>query len=141
MSQANVEAFASAMRSAQRAFNLGDFEAAFVGLAPGVQWESGPWVFDAETLKGREEVVRHFVGLRDAVDWQVEAVEFADVGDGCVVVHQSGRMRGRKTNIEGTLSFFQLWETGPDGRVIRVREFEAREEAVAAAVSSNTRPN
>lgn len=133
MSQAFVDAFAAAMRAAQRAFNEGDFEAAFAGLAPDVVWESGSWVLDGGVLAGREEVIRMFVRGQDAGDWQVEAVEFIDAGEGCVIVHQRGRAVGRTTKLSGTMDFFQLWETGPDGRVTRVREFESREDAVRAA--------
>lgn len=133
MSQAFVDGFAEAMRTAQRAFNAGDFENAFAGLAPDVEWEAGSWVLDGGVLTGREEVIRLFVRARDAGDWQVEAVEFIDAGAGCVIVHQRGRSVGRTTKLGGTMDFFQVWETGPDGRVIRVREFESREEAIRAA--------
>ncbi len=133
MSQAFVDAFAKAMRVAQRAFNKGDFETAFAGLDPNVEWHSGSWVLDGGVLAGREEVIRLFVRALDAGDWQVEAVEFIDAGEGCVIVHQRGRSVGRTTRIGGTMDFFQLWETGPDGLVVRVREFESREDAVRAA--------
>ena len=133
MSQENVEPFAKAVRAGQRAFNEGDFEAAFDGLAPDVEWHSGAWVLDAGLLKGRDAVISHFVKVRDAGDWQVDAVEFTHVGEACFIVHQRGRLEGRTTKIQGAMDFFQVWEIGADGLVARVREYESREDAFNAA--------
>ena len=132
MSQENVDAFAESLRAAQRAFNAGDFETAFAGLAPDVEWNSGAWVLDAGALKGRDAVIDFFCRVRDAGDWQVEAQEFVVAGDGHVMVHQRGRSVGRTTRIEGTMDFFQVWEFGADGLVDRVCEYESREDALKA---------
>jgi hypothetical protein len=40
---------------------------------------------------------------------------------------------GRFTKIEGAMEFFQVFELGPEGLVVRVREFESREDALRAA--------
>jgi SnoaL-like domain len=101
MSQEFVEAFAEAMRAAQRAFNEGDFETAFAGLSPDIEWHSGPWVLDGGLLRGREAVVRLFVSVQDAGDWEVDALEFIDGGEGRVVVHQRGRSQlSRNPDVE-----------------------------------------
>ncbi len=82
MSQENVEAFATARREAQKAFNEGDFETAFAGLAPDVEWELLPSLPDTGVLRGRDAVMDYFSRVRDAGDWRVEAVEFIGAGEG-----------------------------------------------------------
>jgi ketosteroid isomerase-like protein len=132
MSQENVDAAAETLRAGLRAFNDGDFEIAFAGLAPDVEWLSGAWVLDAQVLHGRAAVIDFFCRVRDAGDWHVEAQEFLVAREGCVMVHQRGRSVGRTTRIEGTMDFFQVWEFGADGLVDRVREYESRGEALKA---------
>jgi hypothetical protein len=133
MSDTFVEAFAKAHREGQRAFNEGDFETAFVGLAPDVEWHALPRVPETGVVKGREAVVRYFHGIREGIDWQVEAQEFIKAGYGSVLVHQRGTASGRTTGITDNLDWFQLWDVGSDGLTTRVREFERREEALEAA--------
>ncbi len=132
MAQVNIDAFAEGLRAAQRAFNTGDFETAFAGLAGDVEWNSGARVIDAGPLKGRDAVIDFFCRVRDAGDWQVEAQEFVVAEDGQVMVHQRGRSVGRTTRIEGTMDFFQVWEFGADGLVHRVSEYESRQDALKA---------
>jgi ketosteroid isomerase-like protein len=133
MSQPFTEAFARAHRAAETSFNAGDFEAAFAGLAPDVAWSMHPSLLESGTVRGRDAVIRYFRGVREGVDWRVEAQEFIDAGDGRVVVHQRGTATGRTTGISDDRDFFQLWEVGRDGLATRVREFETREEALQAA--------
>lgn len=133
MSQPFIEAFAKDRREAQKAFGRGDFETAFVGLAPDVQWHLLPSLLETGVLDGREAVIRYFSALTEAGSWHVEALEFIDAGGGSVVVHQHGTGKGRATEITFTLDFFQIWEVGSDGLVVRVREYERREEALEAA--------
>jgi ketosteroid isomerase-like protein len=132
MSQENVDALAEGVRTGQQAFNDGDFEAAFAGLAPGVEWHVGAWIVDAAVLRGREAVVAYFRSALDAGDWKVEALDILDAGAGLFVIHQRGRSVGRTTRIQGTKDFFQVWETGRDGLIVRVREYESRGEALKA---------
>jgi hypothetical protein len=132
MSQENVDVFAEAMRAAQRQFDEGDFERAFAGLAFDVEWDTASYVIDGGLLRGRQAVIDYFVRNRDAGDWSVEAQDFTNAGEGRIVVHQRGRAAGRTTRIEGTIDFFQVWEFGADGLVVRVREYESRSEALKA---------
>jgi hypothetical protein len=133
MSHAFVESFAKAHRAGQRAFNEGDFETAFAGLAPDVEWHALPRVPETGMVKGREAVVRYFHGIREGIDWQVEAQEFIEAGYGSVLVRQRGTAIGRTTGITDNLEWFQLWDVGSDGLTARVREFERREDALKAA--------
>ena len=129
----NVQAFVKARRGEQKAFNEGDFETAFASLAPDVEWQLLPSLPEAGVLRGRDAVVAYFSGIRDAGDWRVEPVEFIDAGERRVLIHQHGTGTGRATGIALTLDFFQIWEMGRDGAVIRVREYERREDALEAA--------
>jgi ketosteroid isomerase-like protein len=133
MSEESVEAFATARREAQKAFNEGDFQTAFADLAPDVEWRLLPSLPDTGVLRGRDAVVDYFSRVRDAGDWRVEAVEFIDAGDGRVVIHQHGTGTGRASGIVLTLDFFQIWERDSDGLVVRVHEYERREAALEAA--------
>jgi ketosteroid isomerase-like protein len=132
MSQENVDAFGESVRTGQQAFNDGDFETAFARLAPDVEWHAGAWVIDAAILRGRSAVIAHFRGVGDSGDWQVEALDFLEAGEGLFVVHQRGHAVGRTTRIEGTMDFFQVWEIGRDGLIVRVREYESKSGALKA---------
>ena len=107
-----IEAFARAHRAGQDQFNEGDFERAFAGLAPDVEW--------------------HLL-----LSWAVEAQDFIDAGHGRVIVHQRGTGAGRTTNISDTRDFFQVWELREDGLVARIHEYETQDEALAAAEATN----
>lgn len=50
-----------------------------------------------------------------------------------MIVHQTGRWKGRKSGIADTRDWFQLWEVSPDKGVTRVREYDSREPAFQAA--------
>ena len=133
MSHAFVEAFAKAHRAGQRAFNEGDFETAFAGLAPDVEWHALPRLPETGVVKSREAVVQYFHGIREGIDWQVEAREVIEAGDGSVLIRQRGTAIGLTTGITDNLEWFQLWDVGSDGLTTRVREFERREDALEAA--------
>jgi SnoaL-like domain len=122
-----------ALRAAQRAFNAGDFETAFAGVAPDVEWHSGSWVIDGGVFRGKDALIRFFTRGQDAGDWRVEAQETIDAGEGRYVVRRRGESAGRVSKITDTMEFFQVYELAPDGLVARVREFESREDAFRAA--------
>ncbi len=133
MSWEDLDAFVKARRGAQKAFNEGDFEMAFAGLAPDVEWQLLPSLPESGVLRGRDAVVDYFSRVRDVAEWHVEGVEFIDAGEGGTVIHQHGTGTGRVTGIVLTRDFFQIWETDSDGLVVRVREYERREDALEAA--------
>jgi hypothetical protein len=105
MSKQLVEAFAKAHRHTQQAFNDGDFETAFAGLAPDVEWElmSSP-PESGGPIKGKQAVIGE---LREMLNWHVGAQEFIDVGESRVLVHQRGAGTGLLTRIAGETDFFQ----------------------------------
>ena len=84
-------------------------------------------------VKSREAVVQYFHGIREGIDWQVEAREVIEAGDGSVLIRQRGTAIGLPTGITDNLEWFQLWDVGSDGLTTRVREFERREDALEAA--------
>jgi ketosteroid isomerase-like protein len=133
MSQSFLNAFANAHRKAQRTFNEGDFETAFANLAPDVEWHLMPSIPETGVLEGRDAVVRYFRGIREGMDWSVQAQKFIDAGAGRVLVHQRGYAIGRTTRISDSRDFFQIWEIGSTGQAVRVREYERREDALEAA--------
>lgn len=124
--------FGKAIRRSLAAFNGGDFESAFAGVAPDVEWHTAEWVFEADVIHGRAALIEAFRRMRDAGEWQVAVQGVEQLADGLFLVHQRGTATGRTTGIVTHRHFFQLFEVGPQGTQ-RVREFAEREEAIAAA--------
>ena len=115
----------------QRAFNAGDFETAFANLTDDFEWRMGAWIPDASDLHGRQSVIDFFRHLQDAGEWEVRLVDVEDLGDGVLMLEQEGTWTGRSSGLTGERRFFQVWDFA-DGRATRVREYETREEALAA---------
>lgn len=128
-----ADAFAEVVRRALAAFNRTDYETAFAGVADEVVWEFGDWVFDAGEIHGRDALLRFYARMRDAIDWKVEVIDVREVGVGRFLVHLAGVATGRTTGISEGIDFYAIYELGPAGQVVRVREFESRDEAIAAA--------
>jgi ketosteroid isomerase-like protein len=133
MSQERAEALAEAHREMLKAFSAGDFETAFAAIAPDVEWRVLPSLPDSGLLRGKDEVVRYFLGLRDLLAWRVESKEFTDAGNGRFFAHLQGTAVGRATDLTFTLDFFHVQERGADGLIARVHEYERRQEALEAA--------
>jgi len=110
----------------------GDFESAFAGLAPDVEWHFGDWIFDVQVIHGRQEVIDFYRRLGEAGRWEVEAHEVEEMGPGMLLVRQTGRATGRATGIVTERESFFVYELGPSG-VKRLREFATREDALGAA--------
>ena len=132
MSSSFARAFERALREAQVAMNAGDFETAFAGLAPDVEWHFGDWIFDGQVIHGREGVIEYYRRLRDAGTWEIETHEVEEVGPATFLVRQTGRATGRTTGIVTERESFLVYEVSPTG-VKRLREFATRDEALAAA--------
>jgi hypothetical protein len=73
-------------------------------------------------LRGKEEVIAWFRQIFEQWQWRPEGREFDDPGDGTVVVHASGTLRGRATGLRGEVRFTQIWEFSDEGVPVRVRE-------------------
>lgn len=127
-----ARAFERALREAQAAMNAGDFETAFAGLAPDVEWHFGEWLFDMQVIHGREGVIDFYRRLRDVGDWEVETHEVEEIDPSTFLVRQTGKATGRATRIVTERESFFVYELGDTG-VKRLREFATRDEALAAA--------
>ena len=151
--QVLVERFATAHRESQRAFNEGDFETAFAALAPDVNYRPLSWGFDASRLTGRDAVVRYFSDATRTTGLRIESQEFVTAGEGRVLVRLRRGIAKRASTIPearhraqvsvgaaATITFFQLWEIGNDGLVVRVDEYMRRKDAVEAAGLATSTP-
>jgi ketosteroid isomerase-like protein len=104
MSQKRAEALAKAHRETLKAFSAGDFETAFAAIAPDVEWRVLPSLPDSRLLRGKDEVVRYFLGLKDFLNWRVESKEFTDAGNGRFFAHLQGtRRQGHRVDLHTRL--------------------------------------
>ena len=131
MSSAAAEAFAKGLRQSVEHFNARDYDAAFVGLAPDVEWHFADWLPDLDVINGRDELVRTYMRLVDVGEWRVEILDVAEVEPGVMLVHQRGAQTGRTTGIVTERESFLIYELGPEG-VTRLREFATRDEALTS---------
>jgi ketosteroid isomerase-like protein len=130
MSQENVEV----VRSANEAFLAGDVEKALAALDPGIEWHATVGGIDeGRVYRGREEVVRAFVEYFEVWErMEMRADEYIDAGGDDVVVFHHEVAKGRESGVvvetdTGTV------QTVRDGKVIRVRSFMDRRDAIKAA--------
>jgi ketosteroid isomerase-like protein len=129
MSEENVDTLRRAFEAAERER---DPKAILDALDPEVVWEVRADLPDAETYRGHEGVRRLIASFDEVLtDSWYRPIEFLDVGDHVVVPLRWGG-RGRTSGAESDLE--EVWVfTLRAGRVIRVREFAAREAALEAA--------
>jgi ketosteroid isomerase-like protein len=128
MSSENVEI----VRRAYEAWNGGDPEAAIALLDPEVEWTLPAHFPDAETWRGREQVVE---GLRTmSSSWDslnLEVQELIDAGDRVVaLVHIQGRAAVTGLDLAGMGVDAHLW-TLRAGRAVAVRMYGGTGEALA----------
>jgi ketosteroid isomerase-like protein len=128
MSQENVEIVRRIWEADQRR----DVAAVHAAYAAEIEWE------DNNSLWGDWGVARGPDGIRQAwrrwyeafEDVQMEFGEVADVGDEVIVTYPL-HARGRGSGAEVNQSFTLVW-TVRGGKVVRVRSYGAREEALEA---------
>ena len=134
MSQENrpsLEAFKLAYLASNEAFNRHDFDAAFAGVHPDLEWETFPGTPGVERLQGRRAVIEGFHDLLgEFPDWRVEPQEFID-GRDAILVRNIGTATGRRSGMPVRQSFTQVW-TFRDGRPVRVREYPDHQAALKA---------
>jgi ketosteroid isomerase-like protein len=114
-------------------FGRGDFDAALAKLDPDVDWGEPPDMPDTGGgYRGREDVVAEFGRFMSAwADLKVDLEDVREVGDRVVVLTRwYGTSKG--TGIEVDQRVAQTYELRR-GRVARVRQFRALDEALAAA--------
>ena len=129
MSQENVDVVRG-IWEADRRHDLAAVQAAY---APNVEWE------DLAGLWGDWGVARGPDGIRQAwrrwyeafEDVQIEFGEVAAAGDVVVVTYQLGA-RGRGSGVEVQQTITLVWALEA-GKVVRIRAYMSRDEALAAA--------
>src|SRR5918994_256517 len=129
MSRENVEV----VREMNEALNLGDYAAALSALASDVEWNAPSGVsIGEEVYRGHDAVRKGFALWLDAWEmYRFEAAEILDHGDH-VVVSGTQTGRGRGSGVEIKLQTFNVF-TLRNGKVVRMRNFDDRAEALEAA--------
>jgi ketosteroid isomerase-like protein len=116
-----------------RLFERGDRESWREYFDPDVVWDTSAsdWP-TAGVLHGHAGVERFFRDwLGTWTDFEVTTSEYLDAGDSVVVVfRQSGT--GRGSGIHTERDFFAIYELR-DGKVVRYRMYDSRQEALEAA--------
>lgn len=130
MSQKNVEV----VRRSCEAFVAGDAETAMAALDPQIEWHATVGGIDEGRIaRGHEEVVQAFIDYFEVWErLEMRAEKFIDAGGDDVVVFWHEVAKGRESGLvvetdTGTV------QTVRDGKIIRVRSYMDRAEALAAA--------
>jgi ketosteroid isomerase-like protein len=122
------------VRTANEAFVSGDLETALDLLAPEIEWHGTVGGFDEGRIaRGRDEVIQGFIEYFE--NWErmeLRADEYIDAGGDDVVVFHHEVAKGRQSGVvvetdTGSVS------TVRDGRIVRVRAYMERADALRAA--------
>jgi ketosteroid isomerase-like protein len=133
MSQENVEAVRAALTRYRVPMDPGDVDALVEAFDPQGEAVDPPDLPGATTHRGHDAIRRAVESLpRFWVDWRMEADEVASVGNDRVFAHGRAFGRGRASGVE-VVRPFQLVAVLKDGRLMQVRYFESRNEALEAA--------
>jgi ketosteroid isomerase-like protein len=128
------EASVSVVRKANDAFASGDVETALDLLAPHIEWHATVGGIDEGRIaRGPDEVIQAFVEYFE--NWErieLRVDDYIDAGDGEVVVFHHEVAKGRASGVvvetdTGSVS------TVRDGKIVRVRAFMDRADALRAA--------
>jgi len=130
MSQENVEI----VRAANEAFVGGDIEAALNALDPEIEWHATVGGIDeGRVYRGRDQVVQAFADYFAVWErMEMKADKYIDAGDDEVVVFHHEVAKGRESGavVETDTGTVQ---TLRDGKIVRVRSYMDREQALEAA--------
>ena len=128
MSQENVEV----VKAAYACLNRGDFDAGLALMHPEAEWVEDPLVPGAKTRRGLGEIRRYVESMpRFWESLRVEPERFVDRGDEVLVLGRlTAHTRRGGPEIERT---FDQMVTLRDGKIISIRWFSARQEALEAA--------
>jgi ketosteroid isomerase-like protein len=135
MSQDTVELVRRGSEALNRAIANGDVTPVFLDfLDPDIDWRAAEGaVDDVGGMRGHDAVRRYFEDWSDLFDdLTLAPQEFTEVDDGRVMVEQRLSGRAKHTGIETALTFFAIY-TIREGRLVKVREYATREEALEAA--------
>jgi ketosteroid isomerase-like protein len=128
MSVENVETYWRALDAANRR----DMDALVREFDPDVEWHSAVVGMGAEVYRGAEGVRELFRdGDENLANLVNEVSEVRDLGDRILALGRL-RARGQESGVETEVSFNQLVDF-KNGKVIRLRTFLDRQEALEAA--------
>jgi ketosteroid isomerase-like protein len=120
------------VRRAYDAFARGDLGEVRSFLSPDIEWRTTPNVPFEGTYRGTDEF---FHGMTDWIEpfeaITTEVEEITNAGDHAVVQHRM-RGRGRDSGVEVNLVIWQV-VTVRNGQLVRMQDYQTREEAMAAA--------
>ncbi len=126
-----LNAFKHAYLVANEAFNRHDFDAAFFGFHPDLEWHTVAEVPGPRLMHGRRAVIDAFEALLEEFpDWSVEPQEFIEA-EQAILVRNIATATGRASGVPIRRAFTQVW-TFSGGRPIRVREYFDHAEALEA---------
>jgi ketosteroid isomerase-like protein len=135
MTAQNVEI----VRRSTEAFAAGDVETAMAALDPQIEWHATVGGIDeGRVAHGHQEVIEAFMDYFETWErLELRAEEFFDAGDEDVVVFWHEVAKGRKSGVvvetdTGTI------QTVRDGKIVRVRSYMDREQALQVAGLSDT---
>jgi len=119
------------LRRGYEAFNRGDFATVLRNVSPDVEVRDRDEIPDPGVYRGLDAVREVFArNAAEFEDYRVDPEEFIEVGDHIVVVaRQSGRGRTSGAAVAGAI--VHSWHVR-DGRVLGMRAFSDREQALAA---------
>ena len=130
MSEENVEV----VRAANEAFLAGDIERALDALDPKIEWHATVGGIDeGRVYHGRDEVVKGFADYFAVWErMEMRAEKYIDAGDDDVVVFHHEVAKGRESGavVETDTGTVQ---TVRDGKIVRVRSYMDRRQALEAA--------
>jgi ketosteroid isomerase-like protein len=127
MSRENVEI----LRRRFDALRKGDMDGFIELTDPNIEWwdrADDPWA--AAVHRGRDACMKHLAETTDELELLVEPLEFIDVDD-LVVVPVRLVGRGRASGVPFDEQEVNVFRLG-DGKVIEVREYRERDEALEA---------
>jgi ketosteroid isomerase-like protein len=128
MSQENVETYKRAVEAGNRL----DIEALLEELDPEVEWYSAIAGLGSEVYRGSEGIRELFRDASQAFTrMTLEVSDVRDLGDRALALGRL-RTRGHESGVQTEVSFNQLVDF-KRGKVIRLRTFLDRDEALEAA--------
>jgi ketosteroid isomerase-like protein len=128
MSEENVEVY----KRAVDATNRRDLDALLDEFDPDVEWHSALVGLGTQVYRGKEGVRELFRDLdENFTGMVVEFPEVRDLGDRVLALGRL-RARGHESGVQAEVSFNQLVDFR-NGKVIRLRSFLDRQEALEAA--------
>jgi ketosteroid isomerase-like protein len=135
MSQENVEVVRKAIDGFQAGLARGDPGAVFDSgtIAPDAEWIPAPNTLGVRPVyRGREGFIEFMGTWTEDFEWAIDVERVLDAGDHRVLALFHQHATGKRSGATVELHMGQLYEL-ENGRVIRVRNFNDRADALEAA--------